>query len=337
MITTKKPRQSSMELLRILAMFLILVLHADFWSLGRPSITECVQQPLSSVARILIESISAISVNVFVLISGWFSIKPSLKGFCNLIFQCVYFFLGIYVVLLLTGQVALSVRGIRYCLMLTPLTWFVKSYIALYILAPVLNVFCEKSTRAQFKVVILAFFAFQTIYGLSYSVSFICSGNSTFSFIGLYLLARYLNFYKPAICKWGGVLFILSVILDTVACHALVCVGFESLAGVIYANINPLVIIGACGLLLWFANLRIKNSQLINWFGASSFAVYLLHANPFCGVSYFQPLIRHLYSLWSGIPCLSIIGMTLIAIFLIAVILDQPRKWLWSKIARKLV
>lgn len=37
---TKTKRQSNIELLRIIAMFLVLVVHADFWSLGGPNAEE---------------------------------------------------------------------------------------------------------------------------------------------------------------------------------------------------------------------------------------------------------------------------------------------------------
>ena len=43
--------------------------------------------------RILVEHWAIIGVNVFVLISGWFGIRTSLKGACKLLFQV--FFIGL--------------------------------------------------------------------------------------------------------------------------------------------------------------------------------------------------------------------------------------------------
>lgn len=201
---TKGPRQTNMEILRILAMFLILTVHADFWSLGAPSTEECFDRPIASITRILIEAIAILSVNTFVLISGWFSIKPSIKGFCNFIFQCAFFFFGIYAFMVITGLQMLSWQGIKIAFMLTPKNWFVKAYIGLYILAPVLNYFCDKASRKQFRNLLIGFFIFQTIYGCSGAAVFIESGYSTFSFIGLYLLARYLRIYNSTRYKCGG-------------------------------------------------------------------------------------------------------------------------------------
>lgn len=63
-------RLSNFELLRCLAMFLVLVVHADFFSLGEPSITNFTSISLSDMTRLFIEGVSIVCVNVFVLISG---------------------------------------------------------------------------------------------------------------------------------------------------------------------------------------------------------------------------------------------------------------------------
>lgn len=198
------PRKTNIEILRILAMFLVLVAHADFWSLGEPTIQEVNSNFLPSFVRILIESISIVCVNVFIFISGWFTIKPSLKGFMNFIFQCGYFLIGIYVVMLVTGYTSLSLKGIAGCLCLTSANWFIKAYVGLYILSPILNLFVEKSNKKQLGVLLIAFYSFQTIYGVTGATQFIAHGYSTFSFIGLYLLAQYVKRYVVMDYKSGG-------------------------------------------------------------------------------------------------------------------------------------
>ena len=42
---------------------------------------------------------------------------------------------------------------------------------------------------------------------------------------------------------------------------------------------SPLTIIGAIGIFMWFKNMDIKDNKVINFFGKTSFAVYLLHDN----------------------------------------------------------
>ncbi len=202
--TATEPRKTNIELLRILTMFLVLVVHADFWSLGAPTFQEVRENFLPSMTRITIEAIAIVCVNVFVFISGWFTIKPTLKGFCNFIFQCGYFLIGIYVIMLATGQATFNLSGIARCFCITPFYWFIKAYIGLYILSPILNLFVEKSSKRQFGLTLASFYIFQTIYGFSGAADFIVHGYSTFSFIGLYLLAQYTKQYISINYKWGG-------------------------------------------------------------------------------------------------------------------------------------
>lgn len=95
--TVKKVRSSNLELLRLLSMFFVLVVHADFQALGMPDRTEMTILPLFSVFRIIIEAFAIVCVNSFVLLSGWFGINFHIKSLCNLLFQCAFFLIGIYI------------------------------------------------------------------------------------------------------------------------------------------------------------------------------------------------------------------------------------------------
>ena len=329
---TNGPRQSNIELLRILAMFLVLVVHASFVTTGFPSLDDFQQDPLPSFTKTFFESISKVCVNVFILISGWFGIKPSIKGFCNFLFQCAYFLFSIYIVFLIFGLTPLSLKGIAGCLCLTSLNWFIRAYAALYILSPVLNAFVEKASKRQFACTLVAFFIFQTIWGWTGAAKFIEYGFSTFSFIGLYLLARYLNIYgNQKLTAWGGVFYIISVLLNILGFY--LCV-LWNIPIKFLAYVNPLVIIGAVGLLLFFNGLKIKPSRAVNWVAKSAFAVFLLHTNPNIYRTIFQPFIKNIYDSYSGVECLSVIFTALLSIYIIAILLDQPRKLLWKKISK---
>ena len=72
-------RDSNIELLRIVSMILVMVVHADYVSFGPPTQTDISNSFLYSFSRSGIEAISAICVNVFVLISGWFGIRYCLR------------------------------------------------------------------------------------------------------------------------------------------------------------------------------------------------------------------------------------------------------------------
>ncbi len=117
-------------------MFMILVVHADFWLLGLPTLAEFHAAPAGTWTRILIESASIGCVNIFILISGWFSIRVSVRGFCSFLFQCAFFLLGFYLLMIMAGQEQPGLRQLAPYLCFTKANWFIKAYIGLYILAP---------------------------------------------------------------------------------------------------------------------------------------------------------------------------------------------------------
>ena len=70
----KSDRQSNIELLRIVAMFLILIYHSVFLKNGIPTPEETNSQPVETFFDLFLYASAAVGVNVFVLISGWFGI-----------------------------------------------------------------------------------------------------------------------------------------------------------------------------------------------------------------------------------------------------------------------
>ena len=328
---TQGPRQSNFELLRIVAMFLVLMVHSDFWSLGNPKATDFISYPANAFLRTIIESISIVCVNVFILISGWFDIKFSIRGLSNFIFQCIYFLFGTYAVLLILGITELSIHRIAECFCLTKSNWFIKSYIGLYILSPVLNIYVTHATKRVQRIVLIMFFLFQTAYGWSNAAVFIEHGYSTFSFIGLYLLSNYVrHHHKKLIFKQGGILYILTIAINTFIYYTLT---IYHLPGNTYSYVNPFVIIGALGILGYFGSLHLKSNKLINWMAKSSFAVYLFHTNPNI-VPMFKSVVVKLYDSFSGFECIGTISGLLILIFVIAILIDQPRRWLWTLLSK---
>ena len=337
-----KVRQSNMELLRITAMFLVLLVHADFFSLGAPSAPDCVNAPIDSSLRVLFEAISKTCVDIFVCLSGWFGIRPSIRSFSNFVFQCLFWLIGLYVVTLLLGTSSISIQGLMGCFALTKLNWFIKAYILLYILSPVLNAFVEKVPRKEFKNVLIAFFTFEFIYGwlFSGSTQHIQSGLSTISFIGLYLLARYVRIYQPRISMKSKRFYITSLSIAplclTMAYITPPQLGIKTtvLGGFWISYVSPYCIAFSIFMILLFSKFQIQ-SKLINWVAASSFAVFLIHTNPNT-LWHFKDLFVGLYKKTNCIEFWLYTFGILIAIFITAVVIDQVRIWVWKLLWNKL-
>lgn len=340
---TRGPRQTNMELLRITAMLLVLTVHADFWTFHQPGPGDFRVDPVPAVTRVVIESVAIICVNLFVLISGWFSIRSTVRGFCNFAFQCLFFLTGIYVFAVMMGWSQFSAAGLLGRLTLTDSGWFVLAYMGLYVLSPVLNAYVKSASRSQLEELLISFYAFQTIYGwCAPSAAFIMKGYSTFSFIGLYLLARYVRLYVPATNYKAWQCF--AVAAATFLANSLWYIGSECLDMPLLADkalsdktlfyTNPLVVAGAMAVVMGFSRLRVRQSRLVNWIAASSFAVFLLHIDPPMAQHVYKHVLYMLYRDLSGIPfLLSALGFMFV-VFACAVLLDQPRIWIWRGLQR---
>lgn len=328
----QKIRESNFELLRIIAMFLVLVVHADYLSIGRPTQIEIMQEPICSIGRIFIQAMSIACVNIFVLISGWFGIKPSLKSFSNFIFQCLFFYIGIYWIGIASGYATFNIKDCVRSFALIKWNWFIYSYILLYILAPVLNSYINNTPQKQLRNTIIYFYIFQTIFGFLFrTVPFFYEGYSTISFIGLYMLARYVKLYPNKYTTFSikkDFLIILSSIILVATTEFLLVIN-NAPKHFNYNNyINPLVIISALYTLLAFSKLKFNN-KFINWIATSCFAVYLIHINPLILDKYLDGM-KYIYNNTNGIAYLTTITFVLILIFTISILIDKSRIFVWN-------
>lgn len=327
---SKLERLSNIESLRIVAMFLVLVVHSDFFSLGAPTQEEIHIFPIQSYTRVFLESISIVCVNVFVMISGWFGIHPSFQNIVSFLYQILFFILGIYFITILIGTEVLSVVGLKYCFLLQPWNWFIKAYILLLILSPILNLFVCNVKKETAKMILVFFFIFQTLYGwYFYAVKWFEGGYSTISFIGLYLLMQYKHKYYGN-NRISSYVYLLYFIIATLLLTFLYIV-FESKRDIIFMYNNPIIIAASYLLFMTFEGIAFKN-KLINYIAISCFSVFLLHTNPFLCKKYFVPFIQNIYYEYSGIECIALIFVFLIFVFGLAVMIDQIRIFSFNKV-----
>lgn len=189
-------RQSNMELLRLVAMMMILVMHMDYGAFGLPTAESVEQAPMTTFGRIFVEHLCLVAVNVYVLISGWFGIRPKMKGFVRLMLQVATYSIIITGAFLLLGKTTFKIGYVTDMLIIGKQYWFVVSYLLLYLVSPILNTFVEHSSKREFQWMLLVFFGFQFVYSWIFGLEEFAGGYSALSFMGLYLLARYVKIYE---------------------------------------------------------------------------------------------------------------------------------------------
>lgn len=291
------------------------------------------------------ESFSIICVNVFILISGWFGIKPKIKSLSNFLFQVFFFLFGIYLVMILTGFSSFSIKGILECFTITPWNWFIKVYLTLFFISPVLNAFVDHADKRTFKYVLITFFTFQTVYGWTGLSPHYQGGYSTISFIGLYLLARYLKIYRPSfsmksqlvyIYTYIGFVFLLTALTILPAYLPISDKIVDFMIPKLYQYICPLVIAESLAFFFIFEKMHVssKCANIINKIAISNFAVFLLHTNPNVVDAVYRKNIKYLYTYTDSMFVnVMLIGGLILFFFFLAILLDQIRLLLWNRLS----
>lgn len=322
-----KQRQINIELLRIVAMLMVLGLHANFLALKAPD-AETVMTG-EGIFRTFLHSACIVAVNVFVMISGWFGIKPSLKGSCNFMWQVIYMVGLLWVTGVMFFNQPVTLKSILWMVGLYGGGgWFVASYIGLYILSPMLNQYIAKTASKHIAITLIAFFVFEFIWGNTLSVQFVVGGYSTFSFIGIYILAGLLKKIHLRYSKSMPyfIIFLIAIAINSLLYICFTSMGAVAIRSIIFNYINPLVIIASASFLLAFSNLPIYTPPTSNtqgcafvkaaiWLASSSFAAYLLHVGTNYALSLYCDGVIYLYDKFSGFISFAVIVGYVVAVF----------------------
>lgn len=331
----RKTRDSNMELLRLVAMLLVMMVHASYRALPPPTQEAIANDPVSMFLQIAVESFSVVGVNVFVMLSGWYGIRLRWSRLIELLFQVAFFVvlcMGAYYAL--TGTLPPS-PYLSILMLHEGDYWFVKTYLALYLLSPVLNAFVQTATQRQMAVTVLSLFAFQWVYGWVFeATTWLRAGYSLPSFVCLYLLARYLNVYRPSFTKWRQRtdLCVYLTVCAIVTVVYFLLKRYFNLGGVLWFYNSPTTVVAAMFLLLFFSKLTFQ-SKVVNWLGISALAVYLTHSNTPLG-QYYDLYIREWHDSLPRFPFILHAVLFIAAVFFGSILIDKVRLAVWKLLTR---
>ena len=317
-------RQSNFELLRIICMLMVMICHA----IGYVQETDLVGA--SGIAKVFVNQFCIVDVNVFVMISGWFGIRASVKGAVKLLFQVWFLAILCFLVFLCLG-LSLSFRqDLLPYLLFGSGYWFVVAYLILYALSPVLNAFTEHTSKKEFSCVLIAFFLVEFIFGFLLGSGHFAYGFSPLFFIGLYLLARYIRLYPDrcfSFSKWGDLAVYVGVSVISILG---LWFGYKWFGMGFHLNHydSPLAIVASLYFLLFFSKLKFQN-RTVNWLASSAFAIYLIHENSLVSRWYHQlfGFIQENYSLATYYLLIICIAIVLALVF---ILIDKLRILVWN-------
>lgn len=305
----EKKRAANIELLRIIAMMMVVVLHFMRESGSLPT-TEAAMSgiPLTTVNLLatFFESFCIVAVNVYILISGYFGVKARWRpskviGFVG---QIWFYAIGLVLVFDILGlskalgfAPAMEVSGIyKWIKYLLPVStghyWFATAYFYLLLLMPLLNMAVSAMNKKQFTTVLafllIVFCGIKSLCPVELTMD--SYGYDVVWFVCVYLTGAWLRLYgkevpgekirKYALPVYvvscfliGSLMLLLYVILEKVSA--------ASYYYTILLHYNfVLCLTGAVGLFLFFEKLTLKEgslTQIIRKAGKYCFGVYLLH------------------------------------------------------------
>ena len=287
-----KERLSNFELLRGILMFMIICVHLT----GHGILDPNSHVPLSVnnwLYANIIDSFFYCCVNAFVLISGYWGLRPTLKK---------YLLLDIPVIIycIIASVIIDGFQNFHFTYFIPTITnkyWFLTQYFLLYITSPILNKYIENTNQKTLLTTILMGGAVFVVVPSILHITYIGERGMDFiNFSLIYLIGRYIKIYDINISLKKG--FSLYLITSLIILFLVLWAGYKN--GVnkgwrinYYAYNTILVYLQTLGFFFIFKNLNFK-SKIINYLSPSFFYIYIIHSNP--------SVREHLYTDWLKCP-----------------------------------
>lgn len=345
-MNNKPHREYSIDLLRELSMLMIVSLH----SLSHGNILSLSSDNLLyGVFFHIVFAICILSVNIFVLISGYFLSQQHFRTskLINLICETLFY---AWLILCLrfclhdkpdSSEILASVLPISF-----KLYWFISAYIVMYMLSPVVNSALKRLTQKQHIVLIIVLVAIFSLWSdlIPFSTPMGISGRGTdvVWFVVLYIIGAYIGQYVKDVKTNKALIF-------GAGCCALLVVSWLALMLVMnlvglkldkdhfvfasnyYYRYNSLFsLIGSVCLFLVFKNIVITGkfwTRLIKFVAPLTLGVYLIHDNPLLRNYVWKGLVN-MESLTPNSPL--IVFVYVLLVFTICLMLDCVRKLVTS-------
>lgn len=285
-----KQRESNLELFRIITMILIISHH---YVVNSGLMTEeYIYSDLTSwrsMFLLLFGAWGKTGINCFMMITGYFMCKSqiTIKKFVKLLTQIYFYKIIFYCIFLFTGYTSFSVSG--FVKMILPVSSvehnFIGCFLLFFLCIPFLNILIHNINQKQHICLIILmgviYIFFGTVPTLNVNMNYV-------SWFGvIYFIASYIRLYPKKFfgnTKLWGVLSLISIILSVSS--VIVCAFANQKLGI---SVYPFSFVSDSNTFLavstgittfmFFKNMKIGYSKIINTISAATFGVLLIHAN----------------------------------------------------------
>ena len=283
-------RQINLELLRIVSMFLIILLH----SIDHSGVLQRAENLGGKIyyIELFLYALTQVSVNLFVMISGYFLVKSDFKmvKIIRLWLEVVFYSLTIRIIFIVVGIKAFSTLSVISCFfpVVTGRYWFVTIYLGMYVISPFLNITIKALSKRQLAslniTLFLLFSAWNTIVpeikGMNAG-----AGWGLPWFIVLYFSAAWFRLYHVRSMKWTRNV-VLWIMIGALTALSVTFSNSGSIAQKVFMNWyrydSVPVYLATILLFSAFLNMEIRALTVqyhILWIAQTTFGVYLIHAH----------------------------------------------------------
>lgn len=197
--TQTTQRNSSVELFRIIATFMVLIVHFNGWFIGgMPNKLTSLNIP--TVSQALIESLSATCVNCFLVITGWYGLKFKWKHVITIWSILVSIYIPCYLLTVIYQGNFSIVTFLIKLFAFGQESYYVQCYLMLLFLSPILNAFIKKYGK-RILPYSLAFWAIEIVFDwiLKNRCLSFGHGYELTHFILMYILGQTAFMYKETV------------------------------------------------------------------------------------------------------------------------------------------
>ena len=303
-------RQANFELLRIVAMVMIIILH--YLNKGKLVTAYTTDSSAVNYAAHFIQAFCIVAVNCYVLLSGYFLVESAWKPgrVVSLAAQILFYSVLIPIALVSVGALSFGELSVYDWLnFILPIEtehyWFATAYLIMYLFAPLLAAGVRAVEKRMLQIIIVVLLLYFSVWKSIVPVVIATDrqGYEFGWFLCLFLIAAYIRLYgcplvdnkKGAVLLYAGMgvsIFLLSIVSGTLA-HTMDSFAYYTDMLTSYNHI--LCLLGAVGFFMIFKNMKPwegRVASLIRRLSPYTFGIYLLHEHI---------LVRYEWMQWLGV------------------------------------
>ncbi len=322
----QRERESSFELLRLLSQFIIVLYHLYLLFIAKtddaPSY-KAIQMPLH------------VGVIIFVLLSGYFSINATSQKLLKLVAVFLVYTLPETFYTLTHSN---SLQHAVHALFLLSYThfWFIKTYLFLFLVSPMLNLYWRTSSD-RMRWFMTGAWGFVAIYmATTHGDKSMLSGKNLVNFMFLYYVGRLLNLYKEKWQRQHYLTLISCYLLLNVAIVAaymlLDGIGRKAVWALSFPYSSPILLVNSVLLFMIVGKMHFQ-SKVVNYLAASSLAIYLIHGCRPYVIGTIGDVTLYLYDhIPNGLLLFGSCMLLTLLIILFAITIDKLLTPLWNRV-----